>query len=194
MEAMDAGWLRRAVKATFWPERYRWWHAVGFGVAANLISGAAGRREEDRRYYEEMEQAPFAPPGWVFGPVWGINNVSVLWGNLRLLNLPKDAPNRRTLLALQGLSWAIYSTFGYVYFRKGSPILALAWTATMWILTIASVVLSLGTDRKVAASLGTLLAWLTLATPVATYQAAKNPDPLLGYVPRRNATSGERTG
>ena len=180
---MDAGWIRKA-RTTFRPARYHWWHAAALGLAANLVSGAAGRREEDRRYYEDMEQAPFAPPGWVFGPVWAANNVSVLWGNLRLLNLPQDAPNRQTLLVLQGLSWILFSTFGYVYFRKGSPILAFGWTATFWILTIASVVLSLRSDRKVAASLATLLAWLTLATPVAAYQAAKNPDPLLGYDPR----------
>jgi hypothetical protein len=31
--------------------------------------------------------------------------------------------------------------------------------------------------------LGSLLAWLTLATPVAAYQAARNPDELLGYQP-----------
>jgi hypothetical protein len=56
----------------------------------------------------------------------------------------------------------------------------------MWVLTIASVALSLKDGRRdVAFSLGTLLAWLTLATPVAMYQALEKPDELLGYRPRR---------
>jgi benzodiazapine receptor len=101
---MDSRWIREAAEAVFRPGRYRWWHAAALGVAANLVSGVGGRRAEDRRYYEGMRQAPFAPPGWVFGPAWAINNASVLWGNLRLLNQPKDTPNRRELLALQGLS------------------------------------------------------------------------------------------
>jgi tryptophan-rich sensory protein len=156
-----------------------------FGLAANLPSRAAFSAGEDARFYEGQRQAPFAPLSWVFGPAWAINNVSVLWGNLRLVNLPEDAPNKQALLKLQGASWLLYSTFAYVYFRKKSPILAFVWTGTFWVLTVASIVLSLGSERKIAASFGTLIAWLTLATPVAAYQAANNPDPLLGYDPRR---------
>ena len=59
-----------------------------------------------------------------------------------------------------------------------------AWTATDWLLTTASVALSLKNGRMdVAISLMTKLAWLTLATPVTAYQAARNPDPLLGHDP-----------
>jgi tryptophan-rich sensory protein len=184
--SMAAGWVGKAVKATFRPERYRPWHAVLFWVAANGLSGfATGRNARDRRFYEGMRQAPFAPPAWAFVPVWTVNNISTLWGNLRLLNRPEGTSQRRALLVLQGASWLLYATFGYVYFRKGSPILALLNTTTMWLLTIASVLLSLKDGRRdVALSLGTLLAWLTLATPVATYQAVANSDELLGYRPR----------
>jgi len=149
--------------ATFGPERYRWWHAVAFGAAANAASGLRiGRREEDRRYYEGLKQASFAPPSWAFAPVWAANNASTLWGNLRLLNRHEQTPNRRALLALlalQGASWLLFATFNHVYFRKRSPILGFAWTATDWLLTLASVALSLNDRRKdVALSLATKLA------------------------------------
>ena len=173
--------LLKLAQKTFRPERYRWWHALAFGVAVNVTSALlTGRNTYDREYYEGMRQAPFAPPGWVFGPAWAINNASVLWGNLRLLNQPEETPNRRALLWLQGASWLVFATFGYVYFRKRSPILAFAWTAADWAFTVASVVLSLKNDRKITLSLGTLLAWLTLASPTAAYQAASNPDELFG--------------
>ena len=176
--------MSKTFDGTFRPERYRWYHALGFGLVVNLVSGLSGRRAEDRRFYESFDQAPFAPPSWAFAPVWAANNASTLWGNLRLLNQPEDAPNRQALLWLQGASWLLFSTFAWVYFKQRSPILAFVWTTAMWLLTIASVVLSLKTDRKIALSLATLLAWLTLATPVAAYQAARNPDELLGYRPR----------
>ena len=185
IQNMRQEWMSKAFDEAFRPERYRWYHALGFGLAANLTSGLSGRRAEDRRFYESFEQAPFAPPSWAFVPVWAVNNTSTLWGNLRLLNQPENAPNRGALLWLQGASWILFSTFGYVYFRKRSPVLAFVWTTAMWLLTLASVLLSLKSDRKIALSLGSLLAWLTLATPVAAYQATRNPDELLGYRPQR---------
>lgn len=162
------------VRAALRSSRYRWWHALAFGVAANLAGRAGGI--EDRRWYEEQRQASFAPPGWVFAPAWAINNASVLWGNLRLLNLPEDTPHRRRLLWLQGVSWALYSSFGYVYFGKRSPILAFVWTTSFYVLTIVSAALGWRVDRKIALSFVTLLLWLTLATPVAAYQMVHNPD------------------
>lgn len=177
---MDARWARTALRATLGPDCYRPWHAVAFGIAANAVFGMLGRRERDRRYYERLRQAPFAPPAWSFVPAWTVNNASVLWGNLRLLNLPGDAPNKRPLLWLQGASWLLYSSFGYVYFRKRSVILGFVWTVSHWLLTIASVHLSRAADPKIALSFVTVLAWLTLATPVTAYQAARNPDGLFG--------------
>jgi translocator protein len=184
MQDMERGWTRKALDGAFRPERYRWYHALAFGLAVNLASGLSGRRAEDRRFYESFEQASFAPPSWLFVPVWAANNASTLWGNLRLLNQPENSPNREALLSLQGASWFLFSTFSWVYFKKKSPILAFVWTAAMWLLTIASVLLSLKNDRKITLSLGPLLAWLTLATTVAAYQATRNPDQLLGYQPR----------
>lgn len=169
------------VRALIVPQRYRWWHAVGFWLIANVGSSlSVRRRADDREYYEKQRQAPFAPPGWVFAPAWFLNNVLVLRGTLQLLNKDKNTPHRRTILWLQGVSWLIYSTFGYVYFRKRSPILAFIWTAGMYLLTIISILLSLRIDRSIARSFITLFLWLSLATPVALYQMLYNPDPLFG--------------
>ena len=178
-QSIDAHPLADLAQRVLFPQRYRWWHGLAFGLAANAVSGLSlGRRSEDRRYYEGLRQAPFAPPGWVFGPAWTINNISVLWGNLRLLNLPADTPQRQPLLWLQGASWLIYSTFSYVYFNKRSPILAFTWTGGMYILTICSMLLASKIDRKIVLSLVTLFLWLSLATPVAAYQMIYNDDPL----------------
>lgn len=178
--ATDAD-LGDLVRAAIMPARYRWWHGLAFGVMANAVSGlSVGRRSEDQRYYEAMNQAPWAPPSWVFGPAWTFNNISVLWGNLRLLNLPEATPQRRTLLWLQGASWAIFSTFSYVYFNRRSPILAFTWTGGMYVLTISSMLLASRIDRKIVLSLVSLFLWLSLATPTAAYQMVYNPDPLFG--------------
>lgn len=178
-KSLGANPLANFARRMLFPQEYRWWHGLAFGLAANAVSGLSlGRRREDQRYYEALRQAPFAPPGWVFGPAWTINNISVLWGNVRLLNLPADTPHRQPLLWLQGASWLIFSTFSYVYFNKRSPILAFTWTGGMYMLTICSMLLASKIDRKIVLSLVTLFLWLSLATPVAAYQLIYNEDPL----------------
>ena len=166
--------------------RWRWWHAAAFGLAVNGVSGLAiGRRQEDRDFYEAMDLPRFAPPGWLFPPVWAVNNASTLWGNLRLLNRPPETPDRGAMLVLQGASWALFGTFAFVYFRKRSPILAAVWTGADWALTTATVALAAkNRQADVVLSQATKWAWLSLATPVSAYQALHNPDPLFGTHPR----------
>ncbi|HOG47259.1 MAG TPA: tryptophan-rich sensory protein [Anaerolineae bacterium] len=160
--------------------RYQWWHVAALGVAANLVSAAAFRPGQDAGWYAELELPPWAPPPWAFGPAWAINNVAELWGNLKLLNLPPDTPNRQTLLYLQGASWLLFSTYSWAAFRTRSPILSLSWTGSYWLLTIASATLSRTMDRSITLSFAPLLAWLTVATALSAYIAANNPDPFFG--------------
>jgi tryptophan-rich sensory protein len=164
----------------FHPKPWRWYHAVLFWVLINiaLYTGLGG----DPSSYGRLREAPFAPPAWVFGPVWFLLNICVLWGNLQLLN-QRDLRYRHTLLGLQGLSWIIYATFSFVNFQLKSPVLAFDWTFAMLLLTLISVMLSWNGDRKIAFSLLPLLAWLCFATVLATYQMMYNPDPLFGPAP-----------
>ncbi len=177
--------------------RWRWWHAAAFGLAVNALSGVMiGRGGGDRAFYEGMKLPRFAPPGWLFPPAWALNNVFTLWGNLRLLNLPPATPGRRAMMALQGASWILFPTFGFVYFRKRSPILAAVWTVADWLLTTATVAIAAkNRHNDIVGSQATKLAWLTLAMPVATYQAAHNPDPLFAGSPGASAPaeSGRRS-
>lgn len=170
--------LGALVQQALRPERYRWWHAAAFGLAANLLPLPSYDRDE--AIYRSFKQASFAPPPWVFGPAWAINNISVLWGNLRLLNLPPETPYRRPLLWLQGASWALFATFGTAYFGLSSPILAFTWTSSMYVLTIISAVLASKIDPKILLSLATLLLWLSLASVLSLYQMLVNPDPFFG--------------
>lgn len=174
------GLLARLARQIVRPERYQWWHAAGFGLAVNLLSLPFGIGRGDQAFYNSLKQAPFAPPGAAFGPVWLLNNALVLWGNLRLLNLPPETPYRRPLLLLQGASWAIFATFAPVYFGLRSPILAFSWTAGMYALTIASMLLASKIDRTIVLSFTTLVLWLSLATIVAAYQMLYNRDPFFG--------------
>jgi tryptophan-rich sensory protein len=173
--------VRGAAPLLLSTERYRWWHGAGLVVAANLVSLPGTL--QSRNIYGQFQQAPFAPPAWAFGPAWSINNIATVWGNLRLLNLPADTPQRTTLLWLQGAGWVVFSTFSYAYFVLQSPILACAWTASYAALTLASMLVSSRIDLGITLSLVPLMLWLALASAVAAYQMLYNADPLFGTPP-----------
>ncbi len=181
---------------TIAPRRWRWYHGVlfygivqimTFGLSA-LVSVVRGRtgnslREDifgNQSYFNALKQSIFTPPAWVFGPAWTINNVSVIWGTLPVLNKSEGTPGRTAYLTLQGASWLNYIVFNAAYFSLRSPINALVITFTMFVLTIASLFVAIFKlkDTRVALSLATLMAWLMLALTAALFQAAWNNDDL----------------
>ena len=175
--------MKKASKAPA-ARKYKWWQAVAALVVVTVIGAmqSGSRQRTDKKYRQDNKQAPWAPPAWLFGPAWTINNIFLLWGLLKILN-NKQLKNRNTLLALQGGIWAIFLSFGYVYFRKGSPVLATIWTQTDAGLATASIISALRSDKQLAIAYLPLFAWTWFASSLSAYQALNNPDPALHTPP-----------
>lgn len=173
--------------------RWRWYHGVIFylvvqGISSGLsglLSGiSTGRTEQtywlrgDPAYFYSLKQVRIAPPAWVFGPAWTVNNVCVIWGMLRVLNKPQTVEGRGSYLGLQVASWLNYVIFNAAYFGLRSPLNALVITLNMFVLTVLSIFVALFRlrDSWVALSLATLFLWLLLALSIATCQALWNAD------------------
>lgn len=157
------------------------WQTVLLTIAVSAIGGlASGRSKKDERalYDKKLQQAPWAPPGWLFGPAWSINNYFLIRALQRLL-ASEHEQNRKNLIGMQAGIWAIFFTFGYVYFRKKSPVLAATWTISDAALAAISFFSSLKSDRKLAYHYLPLLGWTAFASTVAGYQALHNDDPVL---------------
>lgn len=161
--------------------RIPWWQVALAAVALSAIGGLSARHPKSRQrklYNQKLKQAPWAPPAWLFGPAWTFNNVFVLMALLRILR--SQDPSKKTLLFQQLAIWFIFFSFGYVYFKKQSSILALLWTAADATLAISSMLMALRSDKRLAADYLPLVVWTSFASTVAGYQAVKNADPLLG--------------
>jgi len=186
--------MKRIDEATGSAPRWRWYHATAFYVLiqaltfglSGLTSAIKGNRGKslqedifgDTSYFRELKQSIFAPPSWVFGPAWTLNNISVIMGTWRALNKARDTSGRSAFLALQGASWINYVLFNAAYFSLRSPINAFVLTLSMFILTILSgfVAIFRLKDTWVALSLVTLFIWLNIALTAATFQALWNYD------------------
>lgn len=158
-----------------------WWQIALIAIAVSAIGGLASRQSSKKEadiYNKELKQAPWAPPGWLFGPAWTTINVFLLLALQRLLQ--SNIPAKKKLIILQALIWTVFFTFGYVYFNKKSPVLAAVWTMSDAALAVASFIISYKAEKKLAYYYLPLLLWTVFASTVAGYQALNNPDPVIG--------------
>jgi benzodiazapine receptor len=133
-------------------------------------------KKEKIIYNKELEQAPWAPPSWLFAPVWTINNFFLLLALQRLLK--SDISEKKKLLVSQLMIWLIFFSFGYVYFNKKSPVLATTWTMADASLAVTSFITAYKADKKLACHYLPLAIWTTFASTLSDYQLLKNDDPV----------------
>ncbi|MBB1284933.1 tryptophan-rich sensory protein [Flavisolibacter sp. BT320] len=158
----------------------KWWQVALATIAVSVLGGLSTgttKRTERKLYNRKLKQAPWAPPAPVFGPAWTLNNFFLLLALKRLLE-DKTISKRKRLFIKQAAIWTIFFTFGYVYFKKKSPVLAAVWTLSDLALALTSILDAWKTDKKLAANYFPLLGWTGYAGSVALYQALKNPDPV----------------
>lgn len=158
-----------------------WLQIAGLTVAASVLGVlSSGSRGKQQKYYaKELKEPSWAPPGWVFGPAWTINNVFLIKALIQLLDKQKDIPHRNKLLILQGVIWLNFFSFGYVFFKKRSPWLGAAITQSDALAALGSFVLAYKANKKFSLNYLPLTLWTWFAGSIAWYTALKNPDRLL---------------
>ncbi len=182
-------------------KKWRWYHgvlffagvqAVTFGLA-RLIEGFGGQNrpgigdstignENYNEFYNVLIQPVFAPPDWMFPIVWTINNISCIYGLLRVANFPNETRGRSEFISLQLASWVQFAAFAAVFFGLKSPINAAALTVSYTAFTAASLYVALWRldDKSTALSLASVSLWLAVAVPTAIVVAAWNGDGFYG--------------
>lgn len=89
---------------------------AGFATAANVPT-----------WYAALQRPIYAPPNWVFGPVWTTLYVMIGLAGWRIWRLePRELPGRRGALALWALQLALNFAWSFVFFAFHWTGLALA--------------------------------------------------------------------
>lgn len=177
--------------------KWRWYDGVGlFGAIQFFLFGlgylvkfARGQArptfgeavigsEDNDDYYNQFRQPVFAPPDWVFAPVWAVNNALVSWGMIRVLNMPERTPGRTQFLSLMSAFLLEFVSFNAAYFGLSSPINGAILTVTSagFVAQAMRIALYELKDWRVVLSLSTLLPWLILASFTSTAVALWNRD------------------
>jgi len=138
-----------------------WLALAGFGLAvaaAALIGGlgVAGTAAE----YQNLEQPSWAPPSWLFGPVWTILYAMIAVAGWLVWR--RTGWNRAlTVYAVQLVLNALWTPIFFGFGRYG---LALVDIVAMWLLIGATIVLFRPISRTAAWLLVPYWAWVTFAT------------------------------
>ncbi|WP_251330437.1 TspO/MBR family protein [Haloplanus pelagicus] len=148
-------------------------HPLGALVLAVLVvelagaSGAVFTLRGLSAWYGTLARPAFAPPNWVFGPVWtalfALMGVAVWLVWCRVDDPPPTGRRARIAIAVFAVHFVCNVGWSAAFFGLQSVTLGLAVIALLW----ASIVVTIGTfdrvDRRAALLLLPYLAWVSFA-------------------------------
>jgi tryptophan-rich sensory protein len=161
----------------------RWFALLGW-IALSLLAGAIGgiASMNAREFYGALAQPEWAPPGWVFGPVW--TTLYVLMGIAAWLTWktrpasPELAAIRRRGLALFIAQLVLNALWTWLFFAWRQGAAALVEIIVLW-MTIAVVIALFARVRPLAAwLLVPYLAWVSFAAALTWAIWQRNPEQL----------------
>lgn len=139
--------------------------AAGIGALASADAGA---------FYGRLARPSWAPPGWVFGPVWSVlyalMAVSAWW-----VWRARGYVAARPALGLFVAQLAVNALWSWLFFVWHQGGLAFAEVLLLWGMIVANVVLFARVSTLAAALLLPYLAWVTFASVLTFYVWKLNP-------------------
>jgi tryptophan-rich sensory protein len=147
--------------------------AVTFAAASlgGLGSADAGG------FYGELSRPPWAPPGWLFGPVWAVLYTLMAlaaWLVWRTAGLPRAAP----ALLLYGLHLLPNALWSWFFFAWRDGLAALIDISVLWLLIAATMALFWRIHRLAAVLLAPYLCWASFAAALTLSLWLRNPQSL----------------
>lgn len=151
------------------------WHLVAIFVVANLATALPTLIIDYDTFYASTKQPSFAPPTWLFAPMWLFLNITSLIALRRIVSLP-NSPARRTVILAEIWALIAFAIFGSIYLWLQSNILSALDTVFMLICTAISVKFARSLDTWSFALLLPRLAWLSVAGLTGVFIAVMNGD------------------
>ena len=149
------------------------WMAVAFAAAAvgAVASVDAGP------FYAELSRPDWAPPGWLFGPVWSV--LYALMGvAVWLVWRAAGRAGRTPALILFGVQLAANALWSWLFFAWRQGAWAFVEVMLLWGLIVATVLAFRRVRALAAALLLPYLGWVTFAALLTLAIWQRNPEVL----------------
>ncbi len=128
-----------------------------------IVAASSAGLWDVKGYYSELTSPSFAPPNWLFGPVWTILYIFVATIGFRLVYMAKDAW-KPLLIALWTLQYALNTIWTPVFFGAYNLGAALIYIVALDIVILSFIVLMWKRDRISSYLAIPYLAWVSFAS------------------------------
>jgi translocator protein len=131
-------------------------------IGISFVPALVGAQATDPAWYEALEQPVWAPPSWLFGPVWTV--LYLLMGIAAWLVWRRGGFREATVaLGLFLVQLAFNAAWSWIFFGLRRPELAFAEIVVLWVLILATTVAFWRHHRLAAALLVPYLLWVAYA-------------------------------
>lgn len=135
--------------------------ALALSILVASSAGWLGALTTDVAWYRALERPDWAPPGWLFGPVWSV--LYVLMGVAAFWVWRAGGPRARGALTLYAFQLVLNAAWSPLFFGLRQPGWALLVLVVLWIAILATLVAFARIRRGAAYLLVPYLAWVTFA-------------------------------
>jgi tryptophan-rich sensory protein len=136
--------------------------------------GAAFASRTSAEFYAVLDKPVWAPPAWLFGPVWSVLYVLMAVAAWRVWRAHGFAA-ARVPLALYGFQLALNALWTWLFFVWRDGPWATAEVLVLWGAIASTAVLFARRDKAAAAMLAPYLAWVSFATALTVSVWQRNP-------------------
>lgn len=151
---------------------------VSIAVATASAALGAWASADARTFYAGLNQPAWAPPGWVFGPVWSVLFLAMAWAAW-LVWRAHGWRGAAWALSLYGVQLAANALWSWLFFGWRLGFWAFAEVLLLWLLIGATVAAFWPRHRGAALLLLPYWAWVSFAS-VLTWTVWRANPALLG--------------
>lgn len=148
---------RRTLASTFGTQDLG---ALALSIAVAFSAAAIGGLTTDTSIYAWMPRPSWAPPGWVFAPVWAL--LYLLMAVAAFLVWRARGGWSRAL-ALYGVQLALNAAWTPIFFGLREPWIAFAEIVLLWLAVAATIIAFARVQKSAALLMAPYLAWMTFA-------------------------------
>lgn len=140
---------------------------LGAAVLLPLVVGVLGSvatMDSVRTWYPTLVRPPFAPPSWVFGPVWTTLYLMMGLASWLVWRQGGARPEVRSALAYYGVQLLLNLAWSWLFFVLKQPFLALLDIVALLVLVAVTALRFAAISRGGAMLMVPYLAWVLFAT------------------------------
>jgi tryptophan-rich sensory protein len=131
-------------------------------LAAAFVPAAIGAAFPAPDYYADLRKPSWAPPPWLFGPVWSV--LYAMIGVAAWLVSRRGGSGTGRALGLWGGQLALNAAWTPIFFGLRAPGPALVEIAVLWVAVVVTTVAFFARRTAAGALMLPYLAWVTFAT------------------------------